>query len=118
MPRYSQEFKYSIIKKMMPPENKSVGEISRETGLSEGTLHKWKKEAKAKGFVITDGETRSEEWSSEDKFQIVLETAALNEAEMAEYCRKKGLYVEQVEGMEECVSERQWRRRTGGRPDA
>lgn len=97
MPRYSQEFKYSVIKKMMHPENKSVAAISQETGLSEATLFKWKKEAKTKGFVITDGESSSEDWSSEDKFQIVLETATLNEAELAEYCRKKGLYVEQVE---------------------
>jgi hypothetical protein len=27
----------------------------------------------------------------------VLETASLNEAELGEYCRKKGLYAEQVE---------------------
>ena len=37
-----------------------------------------------------------EKWSSQDKFAIVLEAASLNEAELAEYCRKKGLYVEQV----------------------
>ena len=37
-----------------------------------------------------------EEWSSKDKFGVVLETAGLNEAELAEYCRRKGLYVEQV----------------------
>ncbi len=97
MPRYSEEFKYSIIKKMMPPENMSVAQISKETGLPEGSLYKWKKQAKAKGFVITEGETNSEAWSSEDKFQIVLETAAMNEAELASYCRKKGLYVEQVD---------------------
>lgn len=33
-----------------------------------------------------------EAWSSEDKFAVVLETAPLNEAELAEYCRRKGLY--------------------------
>jgi len=81
----------------MPRENKSVATIFQETSLSEATLFKWKKEAKAKGFVITDGESSSEAWSSQDKFQIVLETATLNEAELAEYTRKKGLYVEQVE---------------------
>jgi transposase len=96
MPRYSQGFKFSIIKKMMPPENQNVSTISRETGLSEGTLHKWRKEAKAKGLVVPDGESNSEEWSTQDKFQIVLETAAMNEAELGEYCRKKGLYAEQV----------------------
>lgn len=31
----------------------------------------------------------AEEWSSKDKFGVVLETAHLNEAELAEYCRSK-----------------------------
>ncbi len=35
-------------------------------------------------------------WSSAEKFAVVLETAALNEAERAEYARRKGLYVEQI----------------------
>lgn len=35
-------------------------------------------------------------WSSADKFGVVLETACMNEAELAEYCRSKGLFVEQV----------------------
>jgi transposase-like protein len=33
---------------------------------------------------------------SEAKFAVVVETAALNEAELGEYCRKRGLYPEQV----------------------
>ena len=41
----------------------------------------------------------AEEWSSKDKFGVVLETAGLNEAELAEYCRRKGLFVEQVADM-------------------
>lgn len=47
-------------------------------------------------MAIPGGEKDSERWSTQDKFMIVLETARLNEAEMAEYCRSKGLYVEQV----------------------
>src|SRR5699024_9463402 len=35
--------------------------------------------------------------SSQDKFLIVMETFAMNELELAEYCRKKGLYREQIE---------------------
>ena len=37
-----------------------------------------------------------EGWSSEDKFAVVLEAAPLNAAELAEYCRRKGLYPEQI----------------------
>ncbi|MEQ6378791.1 IS3 family transposase, partial [Bacillaceae bacterium S4-13-56] len=39
----------------------------------------------------------SEQWSSEDKFLVVMETYAMNQADLAEYCRKKGLYKEQIE---------------------
>ena len=37
-----------------------------------------------------------ERWSTQDKFSIVVETAHISEVELAEYCRSKGLYVEQV----------------------
>lgn len=97
MARYSDEFKYSIIRRMMPPNNESVSSISQDTGLSEGTLFKWKKQARANGLAVPSGESESEKWSSQDKFLIVMETSSLNEAEKAEYCRTKGLYVEQVD---------------------
>jgi len=97
MARYSEEFKYSIIKRMMPPKSESVLLISKETGLSEATLHQWKKKARAKGIAVPSGETEAERWSTQDKFLIVVETATLSEIELSEYCRSKGLYVEQVQ---------------------
>lgn len=81
----------------MPPKNESVLSISKETGLPEATLHKWKKQARAKGIAVPSGESEAERWSTQDKFLIVVETASLSEIEMAEYCRSKGLFVEQVE---------------------
>ncbi len=97
MVKYSEEFKISIMKQMMPPQNKSIAEVSKETGISQSTLVGWRKKAKAKGIPITSGKRETEGWSTQDKFSIVVETATLSEAELAEYCRKKGLYVEQVQ---------------------
>ena len=88
MARYNEEFKYSIVMKMMPPESQSVSKIAKEIGLSEGTLHKWKKQAKAKGLVAP-GEQEPERWSTEDKFLIVMETAKLSQAELAELLKVK-----------------------------
>jgi hypothetical protein len=34
--------------------------------------------------------------SSEEKFTAVIESAALNEVELGEYCRRKGLYAQQI----------------------
>ena len=96
MSKYSQNLKDKMLNEMMPPKNKSVAELAKEHGLSEQTLYKWKRQAKEKGMVIPKTNTSSENWDPKDKFHVVLETATLNEIELAEYCRSKGLYVEQV----------------------
>jgi transposase len=72
MARYTEEFKYSIIKRMMPPQNESVNAIASETGLSVGTLHDWKKKAKAKGLAVPGGEL--EKLLFRDHFQLPSKT--------------------------------------------
>jgi transposase-like protein len=89
MAKYSQDFKHSIMMKMMPPQNQAVSEIARETELSEATLHKWRKQARAKGIAVPGGEQEVKRWSTQDKFLIVMETAQLSEVEVAEYCRSR-----------------------------
>ena len=37
-----------------------------------------------------------EQWSAEAKLATVIETGSMSEAELSEYCRERGLYVEQV----------------------
>jgi transposase len=96
MRRYSLERKEAAIQKMMPPSNTSISALSVETGITEATLYNWRKQAKNKGLAVPGDGKNAENWSSSDKFSVVLETAALNEAELAEYCRKKGLFTEQI----------------------
>nr|WP_240353601.1 IS3 family transposase [Cohnella algarum] len=81
---------------MMPPYNEPVSRLAKEIGLSETTLFKWKKAAKAQGMIPGD-DVQPERWSTQEKFAVVVETASLSEIELAEYCRTKGLFVEQVE---------------------
>lgn len=95
--RYTEEMKESILKRMMPPNNESVSQISKELGITEPTLYKWRKEARIAGNPTPGDGKVSEQWSSEDKFLIVMETYAMSQADLAEYCRKKGLYKEQIE---------------------
>ena len=81
---------------MMPPMNKLISELARENGISEQTLYTWRRNLKAQGVPVPGNGKNAEEWSSTDKFGVVLETAGLNEAELAEYCRRKGLFIEQI----------------------
>lgn len=96
MKRYSEERKQAIIKRMIPPGNTPISRLVEETGISDATLYTWRKDARVKGLVVPGDGKKTEDWSCGDKFSVVLETAAMNEAELAEYCRKKGLYVDQV----------------------
>lgn len=81
---------------MMPPENKIVSELARETGITEQTLYTWRRQLKTQGVAVPGNGKNAEEWRSEDKFAVVLETATMSAAELSEYCRRKGLYAEQI----------------------
>jgi len=101
MTRYSQERKDAVIRRMMPPENTPVPVLVEETGISDVTLYHWRKQARAQGLVVPGDGRNPENWSPQDKFAVVLETASMNEAELAEYCRKKGLFAEQIAAWKE-----------------
>ena len=97
---YPSERKEAILKKMLPPNSKTIKELAAEEGISEASLYSWRKAARAEGRLLPNGDTTPAGWGAADKFAAVLETAALNEAERSAYCRERGLYPEQV---------RQWR---------
>ncbi len=97
MKRYPEERKQALIEKMMPPNNVPVPVLAEESGISDVTLYHWRKQAKARGLVVPGDGKNPENRTPEDKFAVVLETASLNEAELAEYCRKKGLFTEQID---------------------
>jgi transposase-like protein len=95
--RYSEEFKESVIKKMMPPNPVSVSQLCKDTGVSDVTLYKWRKDYRNRGISVPSDQSKPDSWAAEDKLAVVIETASLNEVQLSEYCRSKGLYPEQVE---------------------
>ena len=97
MTKHPAELKEKTITRMMPPTNESIRSLARETGISEATLHQWRKQSRKNGFAAPADGKESERWSPQDKFLIVMQTYAMNEAELAEFCRNKGLFTEQIE---------------------
>jgi len=94
--KYSTERKQAVLTKLCPPHNRTIREVAAEEGISEATLYNWRKQARERGELYPDAGSEAEGWTARDKFSAVLETAAMNEAERSEYCRKRGLYPEQL----------------------
>jgi len=96
MPFYSEERKAALLKMMLPPLSLSASEVARREGCSDMSLHNWRKQAAAKGTQLSDAKQPAESWSAESKMAIIMETAALSELEMGEYCRRKGIFPDQI----------------------
>jgi len=108
---YPRERQEAVLKKMLPPNNKTIPEISKEEGISEGTLYNWRKAARAEGRLMPDGDTTPTGWCAADKFAAVVETAPMNGAELSTYCRERGLYTEQISKWREaCEQANDWDR--------
>ena len=103
MTRYSVEFKAATVKKMMPPNAMPIREVKRATGVTDVTLYKWRNEYRKKGVAVPGDDIKPDNWTGQDKLAVVIETAALNESELSEYCRKQGLYPEQVQRWKEAA---------------
>ncbi len=114
--RYSPERKESVLRKMMAPHNRTIKELANDEGISEATLYNWRQEARDKGILLPDGDAGPEGWNARDKFAAVIESAALNERELAEYCRKKGIYAQQIEQWRKaCEDANDWDRQANNK---
>jgi len=95
MSRYSVKRKEAVLKKLLPPHNRTVAEVAREEGISAQTIYNWRSKARSEGLPMP-GKSSSDDWSAETKLAVVVETMPLSESELSEYCRQKGLFPEQV----------------------
>ena len=85
MTKYTNEKKEHALSQMSAPQNKPVAAVAQLTGVPEATLYLWRKQAREQGRAVPGDGQNPEQWSSADKFAVVLEAAPLNEAELAAY---------------------------------
>jgi transposase len=96
MTKYTQEKKAHALTLMSAPHNRTVVEVAGMTGIAEATLYGWRQQARSAGRAVPGDGQNPEAWSAADKFAVVLEAAPLAEAELVEYCRRKGLLTEPI----------------------
>ena len=66
MPRYSDERKAAVLKKLLPPINRSVSSVSTEEGISDFTLYSWLKQCRQQGVPVPGNRNTAEERSGSE----------------------------------------------------
>ena len=102
---YTKEFKDSILKRLDHPSNETVSSLAEELNISKSTIYQWVRTSNKKQKNNPINSKSKNNWSSQDKFHVVLETATLSENKLAEYCRRKGIYLEEIKAWkEQCLN--------------
>ena len=74
---YSKELKDALLRRMLPPNNESITKISKEEGISEQTLRNWRDKARRDGYAAPGTDAIPDDWSTQDKFLVVVSTRCL-----------------------------------------
>ena len=93
MARYGQAFRDRIVARLLPPESAAFEVVSREVGVSIGTLERWRAQVLAgPGSLVV-----SQRWTPVARLEAVITTAAMDEAARSVWCREQGLYPADLE---------------------
>jgi transposase-like protein len=93
---YSRSIKIGVLKRVLPPESKSIRGTSRKFGISEQTIRNWIKQKKDGIFDTVQVDKSLRHLSSKEKYQLLMESARLPEEKLGEFLRERGLHSEHL----------------------
>lgn len=94
--KYSTGFKNNVLKKVLPPENRSISDVCKETGVSNQTIRNWLKLLKNDTLNSSDREISPESRNSSEKMTLLLEGRSIEPEKLGEWLRKNGLHTEHL----------------------
>lgn len=97
MTNYTEEFKKLIVSKALSNPEISPRQVAREAGVASSTVYKWVKyySMDVKGQFESTKRT-PQDWTPEERFNMLVETANLTDEGRGIYCRQKGIYQHQL----------------------
>ena len=121
---YPTEFRETVVRRLTGPSPATVTEVSEETGVHQTTLSRWVREAGGRRSLATMAKNktknrirtrstgteavaarRPQDWTLEEKLQVLIETASLSDEELGAYLRRQGLHEAQLTQWREAVDE-------------
>ena len=93
--KYSKRLKETALRKILPPENRSVPDVAREMGISEQTIYNWKKQAE-NGSLFLEETSSPMQTGQLEQYNLILESKLIGEDRIGEWLREKGLHSEHL----------------------
>jgi len=93
--RYSLAFKESLIKKVLPPENRSVHSVAREAGVAEQSLHNWLNKSK-EGTLSKGDNVGGSNRPPREKLRLLIESRGIPKEDIGQWLRENGLHSEHL----------------------
>ncbi len=94
--KYSTGFRNNLLKKVLPPENRSIAEVSKETGVCDQTIRNWLFRLKNDNLNPEEGEISPEQRSPSEKMLLIFESKSLSSEAKGEWLRKNGIHSEHL----------------------
>lgn len=104
--KFSQSFKIQAVKKALNRSDvTSLREVAGSLSIAPSTLHKWIVQAKNQEFDMVlpkeisrmTQDKRPQDWTLEERLNMVVACGSLSAEKVNEYCREQGIYPHHVE---------------------
>ena len=90
-PTYTAAFRIEMVRRMSGPGAVSGQALSRESGVSQGTLSRWLSDARTLP-IVSDSKAKPKLRTPEEKMRLVLASSALEGEELGAFLRREGVH--------------------------
>ena len=104
--KFSQSFKIQAVEKALSrPDDRSLLEVADSLQVSLSSMNKWIALSREQAFEPKNNvefmsqlkEKRPQDWSLEERFQILIKSSGLEENEVSALCREQGIHVHHLQ---------------------
>jgi len=93
---FSLAFKKRMVEKLTGKEALSARRLSRDTGVSQQTLSRWRRDTLSLPLMATD-KRKPRKWTIVDKARILVEASKLTGEELSAFLEREGVLVAELE---------------------
>lgn len=96
--RYSEGFRNSVLRRVLPPENRSAYAVGKEMGISPITIQNWLSKVKDGKMTVDfeSGEPTPSSRSPSEKLRLLLEGRSLPEDQKGDWLRRHGMHTQHL----------------------